>query len=194
MSGPQGQDVTALLVAVGAGDRQAVDALFPVVYEQLRGLAAQALQRERPDHTLQPTALVHEAYLRLVNQREADWQNRAHFCAVAAQAIRRVLIDHARGHRRQKRGGGKAAVTLSVASPIFEEREVDLLALDEALSRLAEVEPLEARIVEMRFFAELNVEEIAKVLGISDRSVRRHWNYAKAWLYREIRKGDTKLE
>jgi len=192
MSGPLRQDVTALLAAVGAGDQKAVDELFPVVYEQLRGLAVQALRRERLDHTLQPTALVHEAYLRLVNQREADWQNRAHFCAVAARAIRRVLIDHARAHKRQKRGGGRAEITLSVATPIFEEREVDLLALDEALARLAEVEPLEARIVEMRFFAELTVQEIAQVLGITDRSVRRHWNYAKAWLFREIRKGDTK--
>ncbi len=185
------QDVTRILTAVRSGDEQAVNDLLPVVYDELRALAQRFLGQERRDHTLQATALVHEAYLRLVKQDQAQWQDRAHFFAIAAQAIRRVLVDHARAHKRQKRGGGRGAVTLSVANPVFAGPDIDLEALDEAIRQLAEHEPLEAQIVEMRFFAELTEEEIAEVLGISDRTVRRHWNYAKAWLYREMKKGET---
>ena len=193
MTEPSDHVVTQVLVAVRDRQAGAVDRLLPVVYDELRALAQRFLRREKRNHTLQPTALVHEAYLRLIDQREAKWQDRAHFCAIAAQAIRRVLIDHARARKRQKRGGDRVRVTLSAATPIFVGKDTDLLALDEALERLAETEPLGARIVEMRFFGELTVEEVAEVLDMSDRSVRRHWKYAKAWLFREIKKGDTQV-
>ena len=194
MSRSPQQDVTQVLTAVSAGEHGAVDELFPVVYDELRALAGHYLRRERCDHTLQTTALVHEAYLKLVNQHEAKWRDRAHFFAIAAQAIRRVLVDHARTRKRRKRGGGRGEVSLSIATPIFHDHDVNLEALDEALDRLEKSTPLEARIVELRFFAELTEQEIAEVLGISDRTVRRHWNYAKAWLFREIKKGDTRAQ
>ncbi|UCF35137.1 MAG: sigma-70 family RNA polymerase sigma factor [Phycisphaerales bacterium] len=188
------QSVSHQLAAARQGDQQAIGALFRLLYDDLRMMAARYMQQERAAHTLQATALVHEAYLRLVDRQVANWQDRAHFLAVAAQAIRRVLVDHARGRGRKKRGGGHKEITLSTSMAIAGGQNVDLLALDEALNHLSETDPLEAHIVEMRFFAELTVEEIAEVLGISDRSVRRHWNYAKTWLYRELRKGETRAE
>ena len=194
MSNPGRDGVTQLLAAMGSGERPAVDRLLEVVYDELRALAEQCLRGERSDHTLQATALVHEAYLRLVDQRNVRWQNRAHFFAVAAQAIRRILVDHARSGQRQKRGGGQRKVLLSDVTPVVAERDLDLLALDEAMQRLAQDEPFEARIVEMRFFAGLTIEEVAEVVGVNEKTVRRHWNYAKAWLYREVAKGDTGAE
>ncbi len=194
MGGTGRHEVTQLLAAVRVGQREAVDKLLVAVYEELHALAEQSMRDERPDHTLQPTALVHEAYLRLVEQRSVDWQDRAHFFAVAANALRRVLVDHARAHKRQKRGGGKPTIPLSDVTPLVPLPDLDLMALDEALKKLAEDEPREARIVEMRFFAGLTLEEIAVVLGVNEKTVRRHWNYAKAWLYREVAKGDTRFE
>ena len=193
VSEPSQHEITRVLEAIAAGSRDAVDRLLPVVYDELRMLADRYLRHDRPDHTLQATALAHEAYLRLVDQREVQWQSRAHFMGVAAQAIRRILADHARAHRRQKRGGGRDRVPLSWVKPPAPGRELDLLALDEALERLAEETPIESRIVEMRFFGGMAINEIAEVLGISDRTVRRRWNYAKAWLYREISKDDTRI-
>jgi RNA polymerase sigma factor (TIGR02999 family) len=190
-SGGVARDVTGLLEDVSEGRREAVDQLLAAVYGELRGLAHNALCGERAGHTLQATALVHEAYLKLVDQTHARWQNRAHFFAVAAQAIRRILVDHARTSKRQKRGGGRARVMLSDVTPIAPRHDLDLVALDEALQRLAEKEPTEARIVEMRFFSGLTLDEIAEVLDVNERTVRRRWNYARAWLYREITKGDT---
>jgi RNA polymerase sigma factor (TIGR02999 family) len=197
MSEPTGQfgrsevDVTRLLDEVTSGRRVAVDELLTAVYGELRGLAQRALRDERAGHTLQATALVHEVYLKLVDQTHARWQSRAHFFAVAAQAIRRILVDHARTVGRQKRGGGRARVALSDVTPLAPRRDLDLLALDEALQRLTDNEPTEARIVEMRYFAGLTIDEIAEVLDLNERTVRRRWNYARAWLYREITKGDA---
>lgn len=193
VGGPSQQDVTQVLKAITAGSREAVDKLLPIVYDELRALADRYLRHDRPDHTLQATALAHEAYLRLVDQREVQWQNRAHFVAVAAQAIRRILADYARMHRREKRGGDKRRVPLSMVAPSAPGRDLDWLALDEALGRLGEQAPIEAQIVEMRFFGGMSIDEIAEVLDVSDRTVRRRWNYAKAWLYREISKGDTQM-
>ena len=194
MASPDRHDVTQLLAAVSGGQRQAVDGLFEAVYAELRALAAKCLENEHSGHTLQATALVHEAYLRLVVQSGVRWQNRAHFFAVAAQAIRRVLVDHARGNKRAKRGGGGQRVQLSDVSPLASQPDLDLLALDEALKRLEEDEPMDARVVEMRFFAGLTIEEAAEVLGVNEKTVRRHWNYAKAWLYREVIKGNTRAD
>jgi RNA polymerase sigma-70 factor (ECF subfamily) len=184
-------DVTRLLDAVSTGQCQPTDDLLQTVYEELRALAEHFLHTERPDHTLQATALVHEAYLRLVDQRNVRWQNRAHFIAIAAQAMRRVLVDHARGQLAQKRGSRKR-VLLSDVTPIASLRDVDLLALDEALHRLEQIEPLDARIVEMRALGGLTVQEVAEVVKVDEKTVRRHWNYATAWLYRELTKGDSR--
>lgn len=184
--------MSRLLGTLKAGDAGAADRLFPAMYAELQALAQAALNDEGPGHTLGATALVHEAYLKLVDQRGVTWQNRAQFFSVAAQAMRRILVDHARGKNRDKRGGpATRRIELTEATALLPDREIDLVALDEALVRLAADEPLNARIVEMRFFAGLSVEEIAQMLSVTDRTVRRHWNYAKAWLYREISKGDT---
>lgn len=188
MGGPDRQDVTQLLSAVRDGREPAVDQLLEAVYDELRELAAECLRSERPNHTLQPTALVHEAYLRLVDRSDIEWQDRAHFFAVAAQAIRRILVDHGRSVRRQKRGGGQTKIRLSDVTPVAPQEVYDVLALDEALDRLAQAEPLDARIVEMRFFSGLTIEEVAEVLSVNEKTVRRHWTYAKAWLYRELSK------
>ena len=193
MASPGRHDVTQLLAAVSAGQRQAADELMQAVYDELRALGQHLLREERPDHTLQATALVHEAYLRMVDQREVRWQNRAHFFGIAAQAMRRILVDHARGQMRQKRGGRKR-VLLSDVAPIAPQLDVDLLALDEAIGRLEEVEPLDARIVEMRALGGLSVKEVAEVLSIDEKTVWRHWNYAKAWLYNELTKGDSRQD
>ena len=180
--------VTELLRAWGAGDRTALDALIPVVYSELRRQAQRALRREGAGHTLQPTALVHEAWLRLDGQHDARWESRTQFLAVAAQAMRRVLVDHARTRRALKRGGGGAQVTLgdadsAVAAP---DRAVDVLALDEALARLATLDPRKARLVELRYFAGLSIPEAAAALGVSQATVGREWSVARMWLRREL--------
>lgn len=187
---PSPTEVTQILQEASAGDRSAVDRLLPVVYDELRRLAQSHLARERPDHTLQATALVHEAYLKLIDQTRVKWQNRAHFFAVAAQAIRRILIDHARAKGRRKRGGDADRVSLDeVLTLSVEQPSTDLLALDEALTRLGAHEPQKAKVVEMRFFGGLTSEETAEVLGIGTRTVERHWQYSRAWLYRELAGG-----
>lgn len=186
----QSVDVTQLLASASAGDRQALDQLLPLVYDELRALAGGMMLHERPDHTLQPTALVHEAYRKLVDQTRAQWQDRAHFFAVAAQVIRRILVDHARGHDRVKRGGGRSKLALDEGLVAAYENLVDLVALDEALEKLAVSQPQQARIVEMRFFSGLTIDETAAVLRISTATVERDWRYARAWLYRALSDGD----
>jgi RNA polymerase sigma factor (TIGR02999 family) len=168
------------------GDSRATDQLLPLVYDRLRALAQELMQQERPGHTLQATALVHEGYLKLVDQQRAQWQDRAHFFAVAAQAIRRILVDHARGRGRAKRGGAGAKLTLNEELAATYDEVADVVALDDALVQLAESHPQHARITEMRFFAGLTIEESAAVLGMSTRTVDRHWRYARAWLYRAL--------
>jgi RNA polymerase sigma factor (TIGR02999 family) len=179
------KDLTAALNAYAAGDRQGSDELMRLVYARLRDMAEEQLRAEGPGHTLQPTALVNEAYLRLAGQR-TEWRGRSHFYAIAAQAMRRVLIDHARARDSEKRGGGRRPIALSSIDPAAPQSEVDLLALDEALQRLSGVDPDTARIVEMRFFAGMEIDAIVEVTGISERTIRRHWVYAKAWLAREL--------
>ena len=190
----RGADVTALLLAWSAGDQAAFDRLLPAVYAELRRQARRALRREAAGHTLQPTALVHEAYLRLVDKRQARWENRSHFFAVAAQAMRRVLVDHARTRRRAKRGGGAAvAVTLSDADAETPDglagaaaAGVDPIDLDDALTRFAAVDPAKARLVELRYFAGLSIPEAAAALGVSQATVGREWAVARMWLRREL--------
>jgi len=184
-------DITQLLMDAHRGDHRAADELLPLVYDRLRSLAQELMKQERPGHTLQATALVHEAYLKLVDQQRVQWQDRAHFFAVAAQAIRRILVDHARGHGRVKRGGGRAKVALEEALAGSYDNVIDVVALDEAMSQLAQTHPQHARITEMRFFAGLTIEECAAVLGMSTRTVDRHWRYARAWLYRALSGDDT---
>jgi RNA polymerase sigma factor (TIGR02999 family) len=182
------KQVTALLAGWSNGDLQAREALMPLVYNELRQLAASHLRRERSDHTLQATALVHEAYLRLVEQDNVNWQNRHHFFGAAANLMRRILVDHARGHAAEKRGSGMARVPLTEAIAMSQQQPADLLALDESLTRLAAVDPQQGRIVELRVFAGLSVEETAEVLGVSPATVKRDWAVAKAWLLHEIRR------
>jgi RNA polymerase sigma factor (TIGR02999 family) len=179
-------DVTQLLVSWSEGDPNALEALTPLVYDELRRLAGHYLRRERPDHTLQSTALVHEAYLRMVDQRRVRWQNRAHFFGVAAQIIRRILVDHARSHKAEKRGADAVNLSLDEAMAVPEERQVDLVALDDSLSSLASLDPQQGRIVELRFFGGLSIEETAEVLDVSPATVKRDWALAKAWLYRDM--------
>jgi RNA polymerase sigma-70 factor (ECF subfamily) len=167
-------------------ERQSLDSLLPLVYKELRRLAAGYLRREKPGQTLQPTALVHEAYLRLMKDRPDRWQNRAHFCAIAAHSMRQILIERARARGAAKRGGGGPRVTLDEALLASEDRSIDLLALDEALERLAALDPEQARLVELRFFGGLTVEETAEAMSISPATVKRHWTIAKAWLTREL--------
>ena len=180
-------DVTQLLSALARGDEEAGEKLIPLVYVELRRLARSYMRRERTDHTLQATALVHEAYLKLVEQRSANWQSRAHFFGVAAQVMRRILIDHARGHLRQKRGGEFEKVVLDEGLVSSPEQSAELLAVDEALKRLAKLDERQARVVELRFFGGLSVEEAAAVLGISPKTVKRDWSMAKAWLHAELK-------
>jgi RNA polymerase sigma factor (TIGR02999 family) len=180
------QQVTKLLVDWSNGDQEALEHLTPLVYGELRRLASRYLRKERPDHTLQSTALVHEAYLRLIDQKNVKWQNRAHFFGVAAQMIRRILVDHARGKHAAKRGASAPRLSLDEAIAVPERKDFDLVALDDALNGLAKIDPQQARIVELRFFTGLTVEETAEVLGISPATVKRDWVTAKAWLYRDI--------
>ncbi len=184
---PQNQaDVTALLVDWSNGDRHALDELMPRVYGELRRLAGGYLRRERAEHTLQSTAIVHEAFLRLVNQREVQWQSRAHFYGIAAQMIRRILVDHARSHHAGKRGAGAIRIELEEGMAVSAKQEVDLVGLDSALERLAALDERQSRIVELRFFTGLSVEETAEVMSLSTATVKREWSSARAWLYREI--------
>jgi len=178
--------LTQLLVDGTRGDRKALDALLPLVYDELRRLAKGHLRRERPDHTLQPTALVHEAYLRLIDQRSVDWRDRAQFFGIAAEMMRRILVNHARDRRAAKRGGGATRMSLDEAVDFFEERDVDLVALDEALSDLGSLDAGQGKIVELRFFGGLTIEETADVLEVSTSTVKREWSLAKTWLRREM--------
>jgi len=188
--GPAGMGVvTELLQAWDRGDLEARDRLMQVVYDELRRRAAAYLRRERAEHTLQPTALVHEAYLRLVGQQRIVWQNRAHFFGVAAQMMRRILVDYAKGQRRRKRFGGAVRVSLDDRAGAVMPRDCDLLALDRALEELMAVDPQQGRIVELRYFAGLSETEIAAVLGVSRSTVTREWQIAKGWLYRRVTTG-----
>jgi len=180
------QEATRLLIDWSNGNKEAAAGLMPLVYDELRGLARGYLQRERSDHTLQATALVHEAYLRLVDQRTTTWQNRAHFFGVAAQLMRRILVDHARRHRREKRGGALDKVEFNEALAPSVSRDLDVIALDDALQDLTKLNPQHARIVELRFFGGLKTEEVATVLDLSPRTVQREWRMARAWLRRQI--------
>ena len=183
------KEVTQLLQAWGEGDRAALDKLVPLVYEELHRLAHHYISRERPGYTLQTTALAHEAYLRLVDAEGVRWQNRVHFFAVAARAMRRILVDLARARQNLKRGGGARQVTLDEALVATPERGADLLALDEALDRLAALNPRQSQVVELRYFGGLTEEEVAEVLEISPRTVRTDWSMARVWLYRELSGG-----
>ena len=184
------RDVTRLLVEWGDGDEAALARLMPLVYDELRRLARHYMRRERPGHTIQPTALVNEAYLRLVEQTNIRWQNRAHFFGIAAGVMRRVLCDHARARLADKRGGGAVRVSLVEAEARPDEQTTDVLALDEALGELAEVDPRKARVVELRYFGGLSVEETAEVLKVSRSTVLHDWNMAKAWLYKQVQSSD----
>lgn len=183
------QEITMLLGALRNGDDNARDKLVPLLYPELRRLAAYYMRREQPGHTLQATALVHEAYIKLVGQPSDSWQNRAHFFATAAQVMRRILVDQARARKAEKRGGEMPALALDEALATAGEKEPDLEALDDALTTLAKTNPRQSRVVELRFFAGLSVEEIAEVLGVSEVTVKRDWSVARAWLHREIRRG-----
>lgn len=180
------QDVTGLLDEWSRGNQAALGELLPLVYAELRGIAARQLDRERAGHTLQPTALVHEAYLRLVDQRRVDWQNRAHFFGVAAQIMRRILVDHARRHAAGKRGHGVDRISLDDAPDVAAAPEMPIVTLDSALSRLESVDADLARIVELRAFGGLTIEEAAHVLNVSPSTVKRDWRTARAWLNREL--------
>jgi RNA polymerase sigma factor (TIGR02999 family) len=171
------------------GKTEAPDELMPLVYEELRRQAARYLRKERRDHTLQATALINEAYIKLVGQKNVRWQNRAHFFAISAQAMRRILVDHARSKHRDKRGGDAEKMSLEDATMIAagESKSVDLIALDEALIKLAKKDEQKARIVELRYFSGLSVEETAEVMSVSANTVERHWTMAKAWLHRELK-------
>jgi len=179
-------NITHLLKEWSAGDRRALDRLTPLVYEELRHQAARYLRRERRGHTLQTTALIHEAYLRLIDANDVNWQSRAHFFAIAANLMRRILVEHARRRDADKRGGSQVRVQLDEALAVADEADIDLLAIDEALDRLAAIDPQQARVVELRFFSGLSVEETAAALGVSPKTVKRDWSVARAWLRREI--------
>jgi RNA polymerase sigma factor (TIGR02999 family) len=183
------RDVTQLLVAWGNGNADARDELLAAVYAELHSQASRAMRREAVDHTLQPTALVHEAYLRLIDQRRVQWKNRAHFFGVAAQLMRRILVDHARGRDAAKRGGGVATITLEDADAAAEQSAndaVDILALHDAIEKLAVLDPDQARVVELRYFGGMSIEETAEVMCISPATVKREWAVARAWLKREL--------
>jgi len=185
-------DVATLLGELDVGNDKEAAELVVLLYSELRSLASRYLKRERREHTLQTTALVHEAYLRLADQREVHWKNREQFLGVAAQLMRRILVDHSRGHDAKKRGRGFEKVFLEEAAGVSKEKAADVIALDEALTRLAEFDPQQAHLVELRFFGGLSTEESAGVLGVSRTTVKRNWNLAKAWLARELRKGGQK--
>src|SRR5262245_41023479 len=179
---------TVVLAEAAGGDQAAAAKLLPMVYNELRALAAAALRRERCDHTLQPTALVHEAFLRLIDQSHAEYKSRTHFLAIGAQAIRRILVDYARQHHAAKRGGDRLRVTLDQAAGTAGSSVIDMLGLDEALARLAQLDERQGKVVELRFFGGLSVEETAAMLDVSPRTIEEDWRMAKAWLKRELEK------
>lgn len=183
-------NVTRLLVEWGNGDQTALAELMPIVYDELYKLAGRYLRRERPDHTIQATALVHEAYLKLVDQQSAHWHNRAHFFAVAAQIMRRILVDYSRTHNAEKRGGGALTLALDEVIGLAQKQNLEMVALDTALNTLALRDEKKSKIVELRFFGGLTLEEIAGVLGVSLTTVKSDWRLARAWLFNELRKGD----
>lgn len=189
MTQSQANDLTRLLLDWRDGDKAALDKLMPVVYQELRRMASYYMRRERAGHTLQTSALVNEAYLRLIDYKRMSWQNRAHFFAVAAQAMRRILVEHARARRVEKRGGGAQKVSLDEAALVSATQAAELVALDEALASLEELDARKARIVELRYIGGLSVEEAAEVLAISPATVQREWRAAKAWLYRMMNEG-----
>ena len=181
------EGITQLLIDWGKGDQAALEKLMPLVYDELRRLASNYLRRERATHTLQPTALVNEAYLKLVDQRNAKWQNRAHFFGISAQLMRRILVDHARQHQAAKRGGSnQQRLSITSAEQVAKQPEIDLLALNEALEELTQMDPQQAQIVELKFFGGLSIDETAEVLGISHATVERDWKMARAWLRRQL--------
>jgi RNA polymerase sigma factor (TIGR02999 family) len=178
--------VTQLLVSWGNGDQQSLESLIPLVYDELRRQARRYLRRERPDHTLQSSALVHEVYVRLIDQRQANWHNRSQFFGVAAQLMRRILVDHARSRGAVKRGAGVTKLAIAEEVAAIEMQNVDLIALDSSLTKLEQIDPQQCRIVELRFFSGLSIEDTADALSISPATVKRDWAMAKAWLYREM--------
>ena len=183
----QTRKITRMLREWSSGDRAALEDLMPLVYDELHRQAARFIRHERPDHTLQTTALIHETYLKLIDQREVNWESRAHFFAIAANLMRRVLVDYARARKRDKRGGDAVKLTLDAAAPIAgKERGIDLMALDEALDRLGKIDEQQARIVELRYFGGLSLEETAAALKVSRTTVATDWAMAKAWLHREL--------
>jgi RNA polymerase sigma factor (TIGR02999 family) len=181
------RDATQKLLDWRIGRQEALDQLMPLVYDELHRLAERYLRRERPDHTLQPTALVHEAYLQLVDQANIRWENRAHFFGIAAHLMRQILVQHARSHQRLKRGGGERKLSLDDTVGLSNDRDVDVIALDDALTSLAAISPQQSQIVELRFFGGLTIEETAEVLGVSPMTVKNKWNLARAWLYSQIK-------
>lgn len=194
MSDPTTHAVTRLLLAWGGGDTGASDHLMPLVYEELRHLARGYLRRERGDHTLQPTALVHEAYLRLVDTTQVNWQSRVHFYGIAARLMRRVLVDHARAHAAAKRGGQVEKISLDEAGDILRDEGASLVALDDALQGLSRLYPRQSQVVELRFFGGLNTREIGEVLQTSDSTVERDWNFALLWLKREMTTDENRAD
>ena len=183
---PPQHEITQLLAQWREGNQSALDDLYPLVYDELHRLARRYMSRERKGHTLQTTALIHEAYVRLVDQKNVLWANRSHFFAISAQIMRRILIDHARRHQYAKRGGGARQVSLEEAATVVPDQSEELLRLDEALKSLAEMDPRRSQVVELRYFGGLNNEEIAGVLHISENTVTRDWNMARAWLYQQL--------
>lgn len=181
-------EITRLLQESSAGDEISLEKLLPMVYDELRRLAASYFRRERINHTLQPTALVHEAYLRLVGQENVNWQNRAHFFGIAANLMRQILINYAESHNAEKRGGGETYLALDEAISFFQKKDVNIIALNEALEILAQISPRQSRIVEFRFFGGLTIDETAEILKVSPMTVKRDWEMAKTWLYRELKK------
>src|SRR5215510_7095547 len=192
MATPSSQEITQLLLAWSDGDQAALEKLTPLVYAELRRLAKGYMFGERPGHTLQTTALINEAYLRLIDWKNVRWQNRAHFFGVSAQLMRRILVDFARSRHYAKRGGQVHPVSLEEAAVVSQERDADLVALDDALNTLAAIDPPQSQVVELRFFGGLSVEETAEVLKISPRTVMREWSLARAWLYRELNRSSDK--
>lgn len=180
------QTVTKLLIEWGDGKKESLDEMLPFVYAELKRLAENYLRKERPDHTLQPTALVHEAYMRLVDQRNVNWTNRAQFIGLAAQMMRRILVNHAESHKASKRGAGEQKVSLDEAINFFDEQNIDLLILNEALTELAKFDEQKSKVVELRFFGGLTIDETAAALDKSTATIEREWNLARAWLRREI--------
>jgi RNA polymerase sigma-70 factor, ECF subfamily len=185
------QSVTQLLIDSGKGDERAADELLPVVYDELRRIAKFYMSRERSSHTLQATALVHETYLKLIDQRKVDWKNRSHFFGLAAEIMRRILVNHARDRKVEKRGGEMQQVSLSIAVDSFQKQDLDILALNDALNELAEIDARKSKVVELKFFGGLTSKEIAEVLQISDATVEREWSFAKAWLFANLNNDES---